>query len=223
MEIVSLIFQILFKIILWILAIYVGFLLFVEIVVRFIRRYVHFPIPAYIANYLDNPIRRKMQPPAQVVDWIGVQKEMCVLEIGPGPGTFTFEAANRLRESGSLLATDIQPELLSTLQHRSKINNITNVKMSAASAYELPFPDGIFDVVFMVGVLGEIPDKKKALLEIKRVLKRDGVFATGEFLPDLDYPLKRTVNRWCKSAGFKMKSRNGGIIHYVLTFSAADA
>jgi ubiquinone/menaquinone biosynthesis C-methylase UbiE len=206
------------KILLWIIAIYVGWIVFVEVFVRLIRRFVHFPLPAVITRYLDHPLRKKMQPPAQVIDWVGIQSGMCVLEIGPGPGTFTFEAARRVGATGQLFAVDIQPALIALLDSRLQMYKVTNVTTKVASAYDLPFPDHTFDRVFMVTVSGEIPDKKKALLEIKRVLKDDGLLGTGEFLPDLDYPCRRTVIRWCRKAGLELVNGYGGIIHYVLTF-----
>ncbi|MEM3063274.1 MAG: dimethylmenaquinone methyltransferase, partial [Nitrososphaerota archaeon] len=74
------------------------------------------------------------------------------------------------------------------------------------------------DRVFMITVLGEISDKKKALIEIKRVLKDDGLLAIGELLFDPDYPRRKTVIGWCKDAEFKLIGSYGNIFHYLLTF-----
>ena len=38
------------------------------------------------------------------------------------------------------------------------------------------------------------------------------------FLPDPDYPLRGTVNRWCHEAGFEKISEHGGPIEYTLNF-----
>jgi SAM-dependent methyltransferase len=121
------------KILLWIVAIYVGWIIIIEIVVRVIRRFIHFPLPASITLYLDNPLRRRMQPPAQVIDWVGIQNGMCVLEIGPGVGTFTFEAAKRTGEKGTLFAVDIQPAVISVLNNKLQMYKITNVTTKVAS------------------------------------------------------------------------------------------
>ena len=48
------------------------------------------------------------------------------------------------------------------------------------------------------GSICRCPDKKKALIEFKRVLKDDGLLAIAEFLPDPDYPRRKTVTDWCK-------------------------
>jgi len=198
----------------WMLVVLVGFFLGVRIV----RRIVHFPIPPFIARFIDNPFRRRIQPAATVVDWIGIQDGMCVLEIGPGPGTFTIEAAKRVGANGKVFAVDIEQAEISRLNRRLHRENITNVTARLASACELPFPDKTFDRVFMVTVLAEIPDRKRALLEIKRVLKDEGLLAVGELLLDPDYPRRKTVIGWCKDAGLEPVAAHGGLVHYLVTF-----
>jgi ubiquinone/menaquinone biosynthesis C-methylase UbiE len=70
----------------------------------------------------------------------------------------------------------------------------------------------------MVAVLGEIPDKHKAISEFKRVLKDDGLLAIGELLPDPDYPRQKTVIKWCNDANLELVNKHGNILHYLLTF-----
>lgn len=214
----SSIISIILSVLLWMLIVLISWFIFVEVIIRVVRRFVHFPVPAFIARFIDNPIRRRIQPPKKVIDWIGIQDGMCVLEIGPGPGTFTIEAAKRVGEKGKVFAIDIQPTVISKLNSRLQREGVKNVVTKVASAYELPFSNNTFDRVFMIAVLAEIPDKKKALLEIKRVLRDDGLLAIGEFLPDPDYPRPKTVIHWCKDAGFELVNRYGGILHYLLTF-----
>lgn len=75
----------------------------------------------------------------------------------------------------------------------------------------------------MITVLAEIPDRKKALLEIRRVLKDNGLLAIGEFIFDPDYPRRKTVIKWCRDAGFEPFREYGGILHYVLVFNKSAA
>ena len=190
-----------------ILIIFIGLLFFHQVVLRLISKYYHFPIPVFLVRYIDNPLRRRIQPPKKVVSWIDIQKNMEVLEIGPGPGTFTIEAARRLGIREKLYAVDIQPKVISMLNERLQKENIENVISKVASASELPFPDEQFDRVFMVGVLGEIPDKIKALREAHRVLRNDGLFAIGELVPDPDYPRTKLVINWCEQVNFKLVNK----------------
>ena len=211
----------LITIIKWAFLALLAYIFFVEVVLRIVRRFYPFPIPGFIARLIDNPIRRRIQPPEKIVEWLGVEEGMSLLEIGPGPGTFTFEAARQVGEDGCVYAIDIQESILTSLNKKIDQQGVRNIIAEQASAYELPYPEGYFDRVYMVAVLGEIPDKQRALAEFKRILKDDGFLAIGEFLPDPDYPRKSTVTAWCQEAGFVLAETYGNIMHYLLLFSKA--
>ena len=147
---------------------------------------------------------------------------MLVLEIGPGPGTFTFAVARRAGDQGHIYAVDIQESIVTGLSEKIYQQEITNVTARVASAYELPFPDQFFDRIFMIAVLGEIPDKIRALTEFKRVMKDNGILAIGEFLPDPDYPRRKTVVTWCEVSGFHLSEQFGNLLHYLLLFRKQD-
>ncbi len=160
-------------------------------------------------RFIDNPIRRRVQPPEVVVSWMDVGEGMRVLEVGPGSGTFTLEAARRVGGGGAVFAVDIQASVLSMLNARLKREGVSSVEPVPASAYSLPFRSGAFDRVYMIAVLAEIPDKVRALLKVKRVLRDDGLLAIGEILFDPDYPRRTTVIRWCREAGFELVRSHG--------------
>ena len=202
----------------WVVIILISLLFYAFGVQRLVKHYLHYPIPAFAVRFIDNPIRRLVQPPKEVVDWMQIEEGMHILEIGPGPGTFTFEACRRSGESGRLITIDIQPSVASRLDRRLRARGVENVSTAISSADRLPFCDNTFDRVFMVTVLGEIPDKKEALLEVRRVLTHGGLLAIGELLADPDYPRKRSVSRWCHNAGLEPVSIHGSVMHYLLTF-----
>ncbi len=185
---------------------------------RLVKRFVHIPAPAFVAGFLNSRFRRSLQPPEQVVGWMDIRTGMQVLELGPGPGTFTVEASRRVGPAGRVTAVDIQPEMIAKLEATLQAAGVTNVTPRVASAYELPLPDEGADRAYMVAVLAEIPDRAQALREIRRVLKPDGLLAVGEFLPDPDYPLRRTVIGWCRQTGFELVREHGPFWHYVLVF-----
>lgn len=202
----------------WIVIIVAVILFFNFGVQRIVKRYIHYPIPAFAARFIDNPVRRIFQSPKKVVDWIGITRGMWVLEIGPGPGTFSIEAAKRVGDEGRFFALDLQESIISRFERRLRRERVTNVSTKVASAHHLPFPDNTFDRVFMVAVLGEIPDKHKALSEVRRVLKDSGLLAIGELFPDPDYPRRKSVVDWCDSAGLQLVNEHGNWLHYLLTF-----
>jgi ubiquinone/menaquinone biosynthesis C-methylase UbiE len=200
----------------WLLAIFLVLLLWFGIIIRLVRRYWHFPIPHAVERFIDNPFRRWIQPPREVIDWAGLTEGAQVLEIGPGSGTFTLEAARRLAPGGRLCVVDIQPEVVGRLEKKLYAHGVGNAFPRIASAYELPFPGESFDLVFMVAVLGEIPDRGRALREIWRVLKDGGILSIGEVVVDPDYHLRKTVIGWCEQEGFKFFDAKGRFAHYVV-------
>ncbi len=179
---------------------------------------VHRPVSPWAALFIDNPLRRVMQPPEKVVTWLDIQPGMRVLEIGPGPGTFTIEAARRVGALGRLTTVDIQPTIVSRLESRLSRAGLKNVVTKVADAAVLPLPDDTFDRVFMVAVLGEISRKEEAFRQIRRVLRDDGLLAVGEFMQDPDYTLRTTVIRLSQAAGFELAGSYRELAHYLLLF-----
>ncbi len=196
-------------------------LVFVQTVVRFVRRYWHFPAPPFVALFLSSPIRRAIQPPSEVVADAGVGPGMTVLELGCGPGTYTLEAARVVGETGRVVAVDIQPQMIDKLGDSIRRAGISNVEVRLADAYNLPAADHSVDVAFMVTVLAEIPDRLRALGELKRVLKPQGVLSVSEMLLDPDYPRQSTVIRWCEQAGFQYEAAHARGLWYLLNFRPA--
>jgi len=174
------------------------------------------PCPYALAWLVDNPIRRRYT--GQVLDRVGIQASERVLELGPGPGAFTVEAARRTEPGGTLVAVDIQPKMIAAVERKVWEANLTNVETHVASAYNLPLDDASVDRAFLVTVLPEIPDRQRALAELRRVLRPDGVLSITEEFMDPDYPLARTTIRWAEEAGFELAERHGNWRIYTLNF-----
>ncbi len=66
-----------------------------------------------------------------------------------------------------------------------------------STAEEIPKPDESFDVVLCVNALDHMLDPDKALAEMGRVMKRDGIFVLGIFLhPSPIAMARRFIERW---------------------------
>jgi len=212
------------KILLIILGVIAGYLIFMVLIgARILRRYVHFPAPFFVGYFLDSDFRRKMQPPDKLVKRSGLNKNMTVLEIGCGSGAYTTFVAREVGEQGKVFALDIQPKMLKQFEKKLKKEenkDIHNIELIHGNAYELPFGDNSLDLVYMTTVLQEIPDRLKALKEVMRVLKPEGLLAVTEFLPDPDYPLKRTTIRMVTNAGFLLDQVYGNLWNYTIRFKA---
>ena len=89
---------------------------------------------------------------------------------------------------------------------------IGNVFPAAADARELPYESASFDGVFLVAVLGEIPDQEAALGELRRVLKPDGRIVVGELLLDPHVVTTAALERRARAAGLRVDGRLGGTL-----------
>ncbi len=184
--------------------------------VRIIRRFYKFPIPEFLANAIDNPLRRRFQPPDETALRHGIAPGMTVLEVGPGNGRYSMAAARRIGPAGRLHVIDIEPKMIERVQRRAAAEGVTNIEAHVASAYELPYPDGTFDLIYMIAVTGEIPDPVRAFREFARVLKPAGEVAVSEILVDPDYPRANTVARWAAAAGLQPIRKIGNLAYYTL-------
>jgi len=92
---------------------------------------------------------------------------MSVLELGCGTGYFTRELAC---SGANIVAVDVSPDLLEIAKANS---SAPNVRYEIQNAYELSYPDAVFDSVVGSSVLHHL-EIEKAIREIYRVLKPGG-------------------------------------------------
>ena len=143
-----------------------------------------------------------------------------ILEIGPGVGHHAFHIAPLLRPNGALDVADIQQEILDAVGRDAVLGGITNIVPTRADAQSLPYADATFDAAYLSAVLGEIPDQRAALRELRRVLKVDGRLVIGEVILDPDYvPLSR-LRVDADSMGLVFEDKVGAAAAYFARFRA---
>ncbi len=94
------------------------------------------------------------------------------LDLGCGTG-FLFQHIHKKVEF--LVGIDLSQKALREAKKRTK--NLSNIALIRADADNTPFPDHIFDKVFAVTVLQNMPDPMKTITETKRVGKPQAMFA----------------------------------------------
>ena len=107
-----------------------------------------------------------------------------MLEVGPGTGYYSLHAARWLGPGCTLEVLDIQQEMLDHTMRRAHALGISNIVPRQGDAQALTYSDGHFDAAYLVATLGEVPDKERALRELRRVLKPGGRLVVGESQPD---------------------------------------
>ncbi len=115
------------------------------------------------------------------VNWIvsnyDIREGMKVLEIGCGTGSIWTGLDGSLSKCGKLVMTDLSEGMLDAA--RRNLGERENVEFMTADIQDLPFEDGSFDMVIANSMLYHVPDITKGIREVRRVLKKDGVFYTA--------------------------------------------
>ena len=184
------------------------------------RRLFPAPMPAWF-DPINTWYRNRAFPPDVALQQFSVASCSHVLELGSAGGYLTAAAAEAVGPNGLLVSLDIQRPLLRRLRARLSLESPLLVQ---ANALLLPFRDGAFDVVILAGVLGELPDRPKALGEIRRVLAPGGTLALAEeFLLDPDYVRLPVALRLAREAGFEARERFTSWFQYTQRFTRSAA
>jgi len=176
------------------------------------------PCPSWLVPLLENPYVKALAGATTLLDRAGVGLGMRVLDVGAGPGRLTLPAAGRVGQDGTVVAVDIQPEMLRRLQGRVVERGIQNVETLLGGAGQGNLETGSFDRAFLVTVLGEIVDKEKALLEIHAALKPGGILSITEVFPDPHYQRRTRVQSLAEAVGFQLAEGFGGWLAFTLNF-----
>jgi ubiquinone/menaquinone biosynthesis C-methylase UbiE len=103
-----------------------------------------------------------------------------VLDVACGTGIVARVAAPRVAPSGKVVGFDLNEGMLAVARACSAEEG-TSIAWKQGDATALPFADGEFDVVLCQQGLQFVPDKARALAEMRRVVAPGGVIALGVF------------------------------------------
>lgn len=179
------------------------------------------PCPFSQAAALDVRARHLVAGPQRILGEFALASGERVLEIGPGIGFYSLEAARRVGTDGRLICLDLQREMLAEVRRRMRAAGENRVDFVCADAGAIPLRPGSIDHVFLITVLGEFPDRERALAEIRRVLRPGGRLSVSEQLPDPDFVTRRTLRRELGAMGLVEVSRRGRFF-YTSTWRLPD-
>lgn len=196
-----------------------GVVALVAVVWRGASRRRSLPCPTWLSWLveLDNPFTETNRA-AVIVERLELQPGMAVLDVGCGPGRVAIPIASKVGPEGEVVAVDIQPGMLRRAQEKARAAKVTNIRFLEAAVGEGKLPRDRFDRALLVTVLGEIPDRERALREIFDALKPGGRLSVTEVIFDPHFQSRQSVAQMAHSAGFREKAFHGNRIAYTLNF-----
>ncbi|WP_314156661.1 class I SAM-dependent methyltransferase [Stomatobaculum longum] len=99
-----------------------------------------------------------------------------VLELATGPGLLAKRIAPVTKR---MLATDYSEGMIAEAKKGACPRNL---RFEVADALSLPYADASFDAVIIVNALHLLPEPERALREIARVLRPDGILIAPNFV-----------------------------------------
>lgn len=137
----------------------------------------HGVCPWWMGYLLASPLRRwGIQNPEKLLGpWI--QPGFKILEPGPGMGFFTLPMAKLVGSLGSIIALDVQPEMLAGLRRRAvraRLADRLDLRLVASDSLDIGDLAGSVDFVLAFAVVHEMPSAEKFFVETALALKPGG-------------------------------------------------
>jgi ubiquinone/menaquinone biosynthesis C-methylase UbiE len=135
--------------------------------------------PYWIGGLIDNPLRRWLHDPRKIFAGL-VSPGQTALDLGCGPGTFTFELSRRVGEKGHVFAVDLQPEMLRNVRNRVERSGLSEQITLNQSTPDRIGLDVQADFAMGFWMVHEVQNQADFLGEVYRLLKPGGHFLLVE-------------------------------------------
>lgn len=129
--------------------------------------------PHQAAFFLDNWIRRLIQPPRKILAPY-VRPGNTVIDLGCGPGYFTLEMARLAGPGGKVAAVDLQPKMLAHVRRKAEKQGLMDRIVLHQCAADRIGLDLEADFILAYYMVHETPDPAVFLAEVERLLKPEG-------------------------------------------------
>lgn len=169
--------------------------------------FMYFPCPTACSWLveMDNPLS-KINRSQTIIEQGQVTPAMKVLDVGCGPGRLTIPLAQKVGSSGNIVALDLQQGMIDKIQKKAAALGLTNITYVNTAIEKANLEPHSFDRIFLITVLGEIPNQEQALKMIHQALKPDGLLIITEIVTDPHYQRIRYVENVVQKVGFKKKA-----------------
>jgi SAM-dependent methyltransferase len=146
----------------------------------------HLAIP-----WLERPEREREERLTLLVECLDLKPGMVVADIGAGSGVISAMLSDRVGPEGTVLAVDIQQEMLDALAAKCKERGIENIEPILGTNKSPRLKPGTVDLALMVDVYHEFDFPYEMLREIAKSLRPGGRVVFVEYRKeDPDVPIK---------------------------------
>ena len=111
-----------------------------------------------------------------------IKKGDTVIDLGSGAGNDCFVARHETGDEGKVIGIDFTPIMIEKARINAEKLGYNNVEFRAGDIDAMPVSDAIADVIVSNCVLNLVPNKKKVIGEIYRVLKSGGHFSISDIV-----------------------------------------
>ena len=186
---------------------------------RFISNRRSLPCPSWLSWMveMDNPFT-KTNRASVIIDLLGLQPGMKVLDAGCGPGRLAIPAAKAIGSQGELTALDLQAGMLARVQEKARTAGLSNIRLMQVYLGKGKLEKAYYDRAMLVTVLGEIPEQEAALQEIYQALKPGGILSVTEVIFDPHFQSRESVQRVAGRVGFREAGFFGKRLAYTMHF-----
>lgn len=122
-------------------------------------------------SIFETPGRDQRLEINRVMDILGIGPGKNVADIGAGSGWFTVRAAKRVGSAGTVFAVDINPEAVQYISHRTKKEQLANVKTILSKPDNALLPQNSVDAVLLLKTYHEVAQPVDLLRNLKPALR----------------------------------------------------
>lgn len=142
-----------------------------------------------------------------VFDQLRLPADAAVLELGCGSGHFWAANAERVPAGWTIVLADLSPGMIAA----ARVRLGGRFAYALADAEALPLPAGRFDAAIANHMLYHVPDRRRAVREIARVVRPDGVLYAATNGRDHMRELAELAARWVEAGLIHRSSEAFGL------------
>lgn len=133
------------------------------------------------AKRFDDPARDAWQKPNEVVSAMQITQGMTVADLGAGTGYFEPYLSRAVGASGTVLALDVEPDMVRYLGERAKREKLANVRPALVAMDDPKLPSRGVDRVLAVDVWHHIPARAAYAAKLVEAVKSGGKVVVVDF------------------------------------------